>query len=66
MFTAAEEFRIEAIETAINNLSKALSNLMSKQQFRQLLLIREQEIETLKTQIESLQSQVATLQSNIR
>lgn len=64
--TTAEEKRIENIETVCNSLSTAVANLMSKQQMRQLLLIREQEIETMKQQIAALESQVSTLQSQIR
>ena len=43
--TSAEIKRIIAIEEQINKNQVAISNLMSKQQFRQLLLIKEQEIE---------------------
>jgi polyhydroxyalkanoate synthesis regulator phasin len=64
-WTTAEEKRIQAIETAINQLQTAVSNLMSKQQMRQLLLLRQEEIDTMKERITALETQVATLQGQL-
>jgi polyhydroxyalkanoate synthesis regulator phasin len=64
-WTTAEEKRIQAIETAINQLQTAVSNLMSKQQMRQLLLLRQEEIDTMKERITALETQIATLQGQL-
>jgi polyhydroxyalkanoate synthesis regulator phasin len=64
-FTAAEEARITAIEEMINKLSIAVGNLMSKQQMRQLLLLKQTEIDTMKDEISTLKSQVTSLQSSL-
>lgn len=61
-FTAAEELRIQAIESAINDLQVALNKLATKQQMKQLTNIRQSEIEDLKTRVTALESQVQTLQ----
>ncbi len=62
-FTASEELRIQAIESAINDLQVALNKLATKQQMKQLTNIRQSEIEDLKTRVAALESQVQTLQS---
>lgn len=63
--TTAETERIEAIETMLNNLQTAISNLASKQQIRQLILIKQQEIDELTARVASLESQVVILQSSL-
>lgn len=65
-FTASEEVRIQAIENAINQLQVALQNLASKKEFRQLLLIRQEEIDDLKSRVTALETQVSTLQGQVR
>jgi len=62
-FSAAEETRIQAIETMLNSLQIAVSNLASKQQLRQLTLLKQNEIEALETRITALETIVATLQA---
>lgn len=64
-FTAAENTRITAIEELLNQVQIAITNLMSKQQMKQLLLIKQAEIDTLTQRVEALETQVATLQSSI-
>ena len=64
-WTDAEETRIQAIETILNNLQIAVNNLMSKQQVRQLLLIKQNEIDSLTQRIETLESQVTNLQNTL-
>ena len=62
---SSETTRIETIEEAINELQIAVTNLMSKQQMRQLLLIKESEIQALTARVASLESQVTILQGRI-
>jgi predicted nucleic acid-binding Zn-ribbon protein len=62
-WTATEEKRIQAIELKLNELQEALNALATKAQLKQLVNIRQSEIETLKSQVASLQAQVLALQS---
>ncbi len=64
-FTDAEEIRIQAIEEMINRLQTAISNTMSKQQMRQLLLLKQNEIDALTTRVATLESAIQVLQSSI-
>lgn len=64
-WTSAEKQRIETLETVINDLQVAVTNLMSKQQMRQLLLIKQKEIDALTVRVASLESQIDVLQSKI-
>lgn len=64
-WTTAEETRIQAIEELLNKLQTAINNLMSKQQMRQLLLIKEEEINTLKERVTALEAQIAVLQGSL-
>lgn len=64
-FTDAEEKRIAAIEQMLNNLQVAINNLASKQQMRQLLLIRQTEVDELTQRIETLETQVTNLQNTL-
>lgn len=64
-WTAAESQRVEAIEEMLNSLQIAINNLASKQQLRQLLLIRQEEIDSLKLRVTDLETQVAALQSQL-
>lgn len=63
--TDAERQRIRAIEEMLNDLQVAIRNMTSKLEFRQLILLRQQEIDTLKQRVSDLETQVATLQSKI-
>ena len=65
MWSDAEELRIKNLEEAVNKQSTAINNLASKQQLRQLLLIRQAEIDTLKTRVAALESQIEILQSQV-
>lgn len=63
--TDAEKIRLETMETVINDLQVAISNLMAKQQMRQLLQIKQKEVDALTVRVASLESQVAVLQAKI-
>ena len=64
-WTDAETTRVRNIELAINDLATAISNLMSKQQYRQLLLLKQNEVDALTTRVADLETQVAVLQGQI-
>lgn len=61
----AEEARILAIEEIVNQLQVAVLNLMSKQQMRQLLLLKQNEIDALTTRVVALESQLTILQNSL-
>lgn len=63
--TAAEEARIDAIEKVLNELQIAINNLVSKRQVNMLLLVKQDEIDTLKTRVDQLETQLTTLQNRI-
>lgn len=64
-FSDAEELRIRNIETVLNDLQTAVNdNLASKQQMRQLILIKQSQIEELERRVDSLESQIALLQGS--
>lgn len=65
MWSDAESTRIRNIESALNDLQTAVSNLMSKQQYRQLLLLKQNEISALTTRVLDLESQITILQGQI-
>lgn len=56
--------RIQALETAIANLQKAIQNLASIQQLRQLLAIRQQEINEITERLDDIESQLSVLQTS--
>jgi hypothetical protein len=62
-FSASDELRIQAIEKAVNDLQTALNALATKAQMKQLLNIRQSEIEDLKTRVAALESEIQILQS---
>jgi hypothetical protein len=63
--TAAEEIRIEAIENALNGALTSITNLISKEQMRQLLLLKQRELDAAVTRITSLEAQIVILQSRL-
>ena len=64
-WTEAENDRVVAIENLLNEVQTAISNLMSKAQMRQLLLIKQSEVDALTQRVEALEAQVRTLQSRL-
>lgn len=64
-WTDAEEARIELIEKVLNNLQTVANSLLTKQQFRQLLLVRQSEIDALTARVTALEAQITVLQNTI-
>lgn len=64
-WSTAEEARIELIEKVLNNLQTLAGSLLTKQQFRQLLLVKQNEIDSLTARIVALESQVTVLQNTL-
>jgi polyhydroxyalkanoate synthesis regulator phasin len=64
-WTDAEEQRIETLEEVVNDLQTAASNLASKQQMQQMLLIKQAEIDALTERVAALESQVTVLQGTL-
>ena len=62
-WTDAETIRIETIEDIINKLQIAINNLASKKQMQQLLLLKQNEINSLIERITALESQITILQN---
>tara|TARA_Y100000310_G_C20654536_1_gene801305 strand:- start:296 stop:499 length:204 start_codon:yes stop_codon:yes gene_type:complete len=63
--TDAEVARINTLESAINDMWTAVNNLMTKEQMRQLILIKQNELDAALARIDSLETQVETLQNKI-
>lgn len=64
-FTDAEEARILAIEKLLNELQVSVKNLAAKQQIRQLLLLKQAEIDALTKRVTSLESMMALVQESL-
>lgn len=64
-WTDAEETRVNTLEEYVNTLSTRISLLLSKEQMRQLLLIKQREIDALEARIVSLETQITTLQNQL-
>ena len=64
-WTDAEGLRIATIETLLNQLQVAVSNLATQQQIRQLTLIKQRQIDDLTSRIESLERQVQLLEGSL-
>ena len=63
---ASEEQRILAIEETLNKVQIAISNLASKQQIRQLLLVKQTEIDALLKRVEDLEKIITLLEQSIK
>ena len=61
-WTSAESDRIATLETVINQLQIAVTNLAAKQQLQQLLLLKQAEVDELTDRVEALERMVAILQ----
>lgn len=56
------EIRILQIEIAMSTVWSLLSNVVNKDQFNRLNVLRQKEIELLTTRVETLEDQVSALQ----
>jgi hypothetical protein len=63
-FDEAEELRIQAIEKVLNRIQTAINGLAAKETLTQLSLLRQSEIDTMKTQIINLETAVQLLQQD--
>jgi len=63
--TDSEEARMELIEETINKLLTWVRNLVDKQQFRQLMLIRQQEIDALTDRLTGIESRLDIITSTL-
>lgn len=62
-WSSEETARVQAIETKINEMQVAINKLASRAQLKQLLNIRQSEIQELQQDVTDLQSQVEALQA---
>jgi polyhydroxyalkanoate synthesis regulator phasin len=65
-FDATEEARVSYIESTINQMLDWIFGKASKAQLRQLLLVRQTEIDTLTTRVTALESQIIILQNQFK
>jgi polyhydroxyalkanoate synthesis regulator phasin len=56
------EIRLLQVEIAMSTVWSLLSNVINREQFNRLNVLRQKEIELLTTRVETLESQVAQLQ----
>jgi polyhydroxyalkanoate synthesis regulator phasin len=64
MVDAATEARLQALESALNDVQTAITNLASLAQLRQLNLIKQDEINVLKERVDKLESEIQILQTS--
>ena len=62
-WSTPEEQRVRTIEEVLNDLQTALTNVMSKQQMQQLLLLKQTEVDNLTARVSDLESQITVLQA---
>lgn len=64
MTTATLLTRVQALEAAVANLQRAMQNIASIQQLRQLLALKQQEVTELTSRVDDLESQISILQTS--
>lgn len=62
-WTTEETNRIIIIERKLNELQTAMTRLATISQMKQLLLLRQQEIDEMQDEITSIKAQIAVLQA---
>ena len=55
-WTVAETTRVDTIEDTLNEAQVAITNLMTKRQMRQLLAIKQQEVDALTVRVTALEA----------
>jgi polyhydroxyalkanoate synthesis regulator phasin len=63
---ASDTDRITSLEEFVSLLQIAVSNLASKQQVRQLLLLRQEEITSLTARVAELERVITLLENNVQ
>mgnify|MGYP001616956409 FL=1 len=61
----SELIRITAIEELLNRVQVAITNLASVAQLRQLLLLKQKDLDLLTERVSTLETEVQTLQSKL-
>ena len=64
MIDTATEARLQALESAVNDIQTAITRLASLAQLRQLNIIKQDEINALKERVETLESEIRVLQTS--
>jgi len=64
-WTQAEEDRIKTIETVLNGLQTSVANLMSKMQMRQLIMIKQAQVDELARRVETLERLVQIIEQHL-
>ena len=59
--TDAEEVRLQTIELYLGTLRDTIDNLASKEQIRQLLLLKQQQVAILVSKVATLEAQLVAL-----
>ena len=59
--TDAEEARLQTIELYLGTLRDTIDNLASKEQIRQLLLLKQQQVAILVSKVATLEAQLVAL-----
>ena len=57
--------RLDALEEAVTQLQALIVNLASKQQLKQLSLLKQQEIDTLQARVTQLETTVGIIQDTL-
>lgn len=64
-WTDAEERRVVNIEDALVSVTNAIGNLVSKMQLRQLLILKQAELDELTKQVTDLETKLTTLEGRM-
>jgi len=64
VWTDNEKSQVTDIEKLLNKIQIAITNLASRAQLRQLLLVKQKEIDDLKTRVTSLESRIKIIEDS--
>jgi hypothetical protein len=65
-WTSAESDRVKTIEEVVNDLQTAVNNLMSKAQMRQLLFVKQSEVDNLTQRVATLERLLQIVQQHLQ